>query len=148
MQALNISDVSMQAFVPGQALPAASNDCVVILTSGQEDAGKRATLAFSLACTAQSMDRASYVFMIGDGVHWAYEGHGDGVQVAGFPALNELIETFVELGGVIFVCSTCDKVCGLPSGGSGAFLKRNPNIQPLGLASLLPYLDGASPITF
>jgi len=148
MQALNISDVSKAGFTQGGALPAASSDYVVMLASGQEDAGKRATLAFSLACTTQSMDRPSYVFMIGDGVHWAYEGHGDDVQVAGFPALNELIGTFIELGGVIFVCSACDNVCSFPSGTGGVFLKRKPNIQPLGMAGLLPYLEGASAITF
>ncbi|OFZ70296.1 MAG: hypothetical protein A2Z01_00160 [Betaproteobacteria bacterium RBG_16_58_11] len=99
MQTLNISNMTMEDFSRCQEFPAAFSDCVVLLASGQEDAGKRATLAFSLACTAQALDRSTYVFMIGDGVHWAYEGHGDGVQVAGFPALNELIETFVELGG-------------------------------------------------
>ena len=46
----------------------------VILASGPEDSGKRATLAFAAACTAQMMDLDTIVFLLGDGAHWAYEG--------------------------------------------------------------------------
>jgi predicted peroxiredoxin len=120
---------------------------VVMLTAGQEDGGKRAILAFSLACTAQSMGRNTIIFMIGDGAHWAYEGHATAIDVAGFPPLDELMESFIELGGELYVCSACDKVCSMPTGG-GMPLTRKPEVQPLGLASLLPHLEGARSITF
>jgi len=44
---------------------------VIVLTSGNEDGGKRATLAFSAACTAQAMELDTRVFLVGDGSHWA-----------------------------------------------------------------------------
>ena len=46
---------------------------VIMLKSGLDDGGKRATLAFSAACSARAMDLKTQVFLIGDGSHWAYE---------------------------------------------------------------------------
>src|SRR4029453_16795323 len=87
----------------------------VILASGLEDGGKRATLAFAAACTAQMMDLDTIVFMIGDGAHWAYDGHAEQVRAPGFPALADLIDLFVEAGGQLLLCSACDGTCALPS---------------------------------
>lgn len=73
--------------------------CTVILASGAGDGGMRATLAFTAALTAASMDQPTLVFLAGDGAHWGYEGRADGVRVRGFPALAGLIEAFLEAGG-------------------------------------------------
>src|SRR5215510_8375823 len=86
----------------------------VILASGAEDGGKRATLALSAACTAQAMDLDTIVFLVGDGVHWGYEGNAEAVHAQGFPPLAELIEAFLECGGQVLLCSACDAVCVLP----------------------------------
>ena len=39
----------------------------VILASGAEDGGMRATLALAAACAAQAMDPDTIVFLLGDG---------------------------------------------------------------------------------
>ena len=87
---------------------------VVILASGPDDGGKRATLAYTAAVTSVGMDTPTRIFLVGDGAYWAYEGHGDDVQMNGFPSLAELVETFRELGGETYICSTCDQFCGIP----------------------------------
>ena len=85
----------------------------VILTSGPEDGGKRATLALAAACTAQALDLNTIVFLVADGVHWGYHGHAEGVHAPGFPALADLMESFFESGGQVFVSYRGGRLCDL-----------------------------------
>jgi predicted peroxiredoxin len=113
----------------------------VILASGPEDGGKRATLAFAAACTAQMMDLDTIVFMLGDGAHWAYDGHAEQAHAPGFPALAELIDLFVEAGGQLLLCSACDGACALSSA-------RRRDVRVSGLASLLSHTVCGGAVTF
>lgn len=120
---------------------------VVVLATGPEDGGRRATLAFAAGCTALTLDLRAQVFLIGDGSHWAYEGASEGVAQKGFPPLAELLDTFIELGGEVSICSACDGVCSLP-GPDGKGRRRRREIQPRGLASVLAHLVGGTSLTF
>lgn len=120
---------------------------VVMLASGNQDGGKRATLAFSAACAAIAIDLDTHVFLIGDGAHWAYEGSCEPVLQQGFPALTDLMDSFTEMGGKIYICSTCDSVCGVP-GEEGQKQPRRKEIQPRGLAAVLSHMVGGTSVTF
>jgi predicted peroxiredoxin len=113
----------------------------VILASGPEDGGKRATLAFAAACTARAMDLDTIVFLLGDGAHWAYDGHAEQVHAPGFPALADLIDSFVEADGQLLLCSACDAICAQPG-------TRRREVRVRGLASLLSHTVGGSAVTF
>lgn len=134
---VNSLPASPTALTAGPARDAYS----VVLASGPEDGGKRATLALAAACTAQAMDLDTIVFMLGDGAHWAYEGRAEQVHAPGFPALTELIESFLEAGGQLQLCSTCDAVCAQPG-------QRRRDVRVRGMASLLSHTTGGSALTF
>jgi len=122
--------------------------CTVILVSGAADGGMRATLAFTAALSAASMGQPTLVFLAGDGAHWGYEGRADGVRAAGFPALADLIEAFVDAGGQIGLCSPCDAACSLPAGGSARPLARLPAVRLQGMPSVLAHSADGSALTF
>jgi predicted peroxiredoxin len=126
--------------------PTQRGNYAVILTSGAEDGGKRATLALSAACTAHAMDLNTIVFLVGDGVHWGYEGRAEGVHAPGFPPLVDLMESFLEAGGQVFLCSACDAVCALPT--DGKMPRRRRGVSPQGLASMLSHTLEGSSMTF
>jgi len=124
-----------------------SRNYVVMLTSGNQDGGKRATLAFAAACAAISLDLDTHIFLIGDGAHWAYEGNCEPISQQGFPSLINLFDSFIDLGGKVYICSTCDSVCSVPEEG-GQAIKRRDDVQPRGLAAVLSHMVGGGTVTF
>jgi len=121
---------------------------VVMLATGSDDGGKRATLAFTAATCAAAMDKRAIVFMVGDSAHWAYEGRATGVQQKGFPPLEELVDCLVEMGGEMYVYSTCDEVCSVPSDDERENLKRHSAIQPRGMSAVLSDMTDGCAVTF
>lgn len=121
---------------------------VVILASGNDDGGQRATLAFTAATCAAAMDKKVIMFMVGDGAYWAYEGRTTGVHKNGFPALEELMDSLIELDGAMYVCSTCDQVCGVPSDDDAGNYRRHSAIQPRGMSAVLSDIAEGSSVTF
>lgn len=124
------------------------NRYTVILASGAEDGGKRATLALSMACTALTMDQNTLLFLVGDGSYWAYQGHADGIQIDGFPSLDELLESFVDLGGNLSVCSTCNQAMCYTSGRHDKALTLRPEVQVQGMATVMAHLLQGRAATF
>lgn len=126
----------------------AASPLIVILVSGPDDLGKRATLAYTAAVTSLGMDTPTKIFLVGDGSFWAYEGHTDDFHMQGFPPLGELVETFRELGGETYICSTCDQFCSIPSDQVHIDRIRRKDVHPRGMASVLPDVTNGSSLTF
>ncbi len=130
------------------ALPAVfpPSPLTILLMSGKEDGGKRATLAFVAAVSAIAMERPVQVFMAGDGARWGDPDEAEGVAVEGFPPLDELIRDFLDLGGQLLVCSTCARFC-MPAQPEGAE-RRWPSLQVRGMAAMLESQGGGSSLSF
>lgn len=143
MQALNTAEV-----VENYNDVATSQTMVILLTSGNDDGGMRATLAFTAATCAAAMDKRTVVFMVGDGAHWAYDGSAAGVQQQGFPPLAELMDCLLEMGGEMYVCSTCDGVCSVPSDDAPGNVQRHPAITPRGMSAVLSDMTEGRAVTF
>ena len=82
-------------------------DILITLTTGKQDRGSRATLAFSWGCAALAMGKSVSIYLSMDGTVWAVKGAMKGVEVGGFEPIDDYLEQFVALGGEILVCAPC-----------------------------------------
>jgi len=128
-----------------------SESLLIMLASGNDDSGKRATLALSAACSALAMENEVSIFLVGDGAFWADSKNTIGVVVAGFPPLESLIETYLELGGRITICSTCAGIgsfCGIDEHKKLAVLTLREGIEVQGFASVISEAQKGATLTF
>jgi predicted peroxiredoxin len=85
-----------------------TNKFCVSLTCAKDDTD-RATVAFVVANAAAASDKETLVFLSTEGVHLATTGYTDGIHEEGFAPLKELMASFMQAGGKIYVCSPCYK---------------------------------------
>ena len=125
-----------------------NNRTVVVLTSGKQDRGVRATLAFGWACAAQAMGKDVSIFLTMDGTIWGINGAPDGIQVDGFDPLAEYLEEFLELDGELLVCAPCTEYyCSYDPELMAQRL--HPRAQICGLATVVGRVDsGGAVVTF
>jgi uncharacterized protein involved in oxidation of intracellular sulfur len=81
---------------------------VIISTTGPENQEK-ATLPFVIATAAQTVDAEVVVILQASAVLLAKKGIAENVNAPGLMPLKKLMETFVELGGQLLLCSPCIK---------------------------------------
>jgi predicted peroxiredoxin len=86
-----------------------ANSVVVVLTTGKQDRGTRATLAFGWACAALALGKDVSMYLTMDGTMWAMRGAAASVQVEGFESLDEYVSQFFALGGNMLVCAPCSE---------------------------------------
>lgn len=81
---------------------------LIIATHGPEDP-ERATLPFVVGNAALAMDVQTVVILQGLAVTLAKKGCYEHVFAAGLPALKDMVDAFIELGGTLLVCTPCLK---------------------------------------
>lgn len=79
---------------------------VIISTVGCENPEK-ATLPFVLATACQSLDTDVVIFLQSSGVELAKKGVAEQIQAPGLAPLKDLLDTFVEMDGSLYLCSPC-----------------------------------------
>lgn len=82
-------------------------DTIIAVTTGKQDRGTRATLAFAWGCAALAMGQSVTIFLTMEGTIWSAIGAGKDVSVAGFESLEAYMEQFTSLGGELLVCGPC-----------------------------------------
>jgi predicted peroxiredoxin len=75
-----------------------------------KDRSEKAHIPFVLANAALAMDIQATIVLQGDGVGIATPGYVDTMPPGGgFPPLKELLASFMEQGGKMWVCGPCIK---------------------------------------
>ena len=82
-------------------------DTLIALTTGKQDRGTRATLAFAWGCAALAMGQKVSMFLTMDGTVWGLRGSMKDVAVGGFEPLEDYLDQFCTLGGELLVCAPC-----------------------------------------
>ena len=81
---------------------------VIISTTGPDNIEK-ATLPFVVATAAQTLDAQVVIILQASAVLLAKKGMAENVNANGFMPLKKLMDTFIELGGQLFICAPCMK---------------------------------------
>lgn len=77
-------------------------------THGNDDV-ERATLAFVVANASLTSGQDTIMLLTIDGVWIATKGYTDNLQANGFAPLAEIVTSFVQNGGKLWVCGACIK---------------------------------------
>lgn len=80
---------------------------LIILSTGREDGGQKAALAFGIGAAALSAGDAATIYLAASAICWAYQPCIDGVETRGELSMSEQVSLFRELGGKVLVCSRC-----------------------------------------
>ena len=110
----------------------------VSMTHSKDNTDK-ATVGFVVANASAGSEQDTLVFLSTEGVHLAVKGYADDIHEEGFAPLKDLMNSFTQAGGTIWVCSPCFKKRGLDEGSliDGA--------EIVGGASLVEYLSDGTP---
>ncbi len=110
----------------------------VSLTAAKNDTDK-ATVAFVVANAAAASEQETLVFLSTEAVRLCQQGYAQEIHEEGFAPLAELMASFVQAGGKIWVCSPCFKKRGLDEG------QLIPGATIVGGASLVEFLSEGAP---
>ena len=79
---------------------------VIFGTHGSEDPD-RASLPFVIGNAALVMEVKVTIMLQGSAVFLAKKGCYEHVFAAGLPPLKDLVDSFIELGGTLLICTPC-----------------------------------------
>jgi uncharacterized protein len=86
-----------------------ANKLLLILTTGAEDRGSRATLAFAMGVASLVSGVDTHLFLTMSGAFWSREASLRKIRIEGFEPLAVYVEHYREAGGRILVCSPCNE---------------------------------------
>ncbi|HEY2421633.1 MAG TPA: DsrE family protein [Neobacillus sp.] len=81
---------------------------LVSLTNAMNNPDK-ATVGFVVANAAVASGQETVVFLNVEGAYLASKGYAEEIHEEGFAPLQQLMDQFIEAGGVLWVCSPCFK---------------------------------------
>ena len=120
-----------------------ANKMLIILTTGADDRGNRATLAFAMGVSSLISGVDTTIYMTMGGTFWSREEAHKKVAIEGFEPLRVYVQQFLDAGGRVLVCSPCDTFyCSI-----GHDSKRLPGSELAGLTHVVDLALDASVIT-
>lgn len=81
---------------------------LIISTVGPENPEK-ASLPFVLATASQALEVEVTMILQSSAVVLAKKGEAEKVNAEGFQPLKEMLDTFLDMGGKLYLCSPCLK---------------------------------------
>ena len=87
----------------------AENEKLVIISTTGPENQEKATLPFVVATAAQTVDVEVVLILQASAVLLAKKGAAENVNAQGLMPLKKLMDTFIEMGGRLLLCSPCIK---------------------------------------
>jgi predicted peroxiredoxin len=91
----------------------ADNEKLVFMVLHGPSHPEHATIPFVMGCAALASDVQVVLGFQAEGVELVHRGRIEGLEAAGFPPLQKLMDDFRELGGSLLVCGPCIKSRGI-----------------------------------
>jgi len=85
------------------------NEKIVIISTTGPEYQEKATLPFVVGTAAQTVDAEVTIILQAAAVLLAKKGIAENVNSPGLLPLKQLLDTFIELGGQLLICSPCIK---------------------------------------
>jgi len=85
------------------------NKLLIMLTTGPEDRGNRATLAFAMGTSALISGVDATIYLTMGGTFWARHRAIRKVHIDGFDSLETYVQQYLDAGGALLVCSPCNE---------------------------------------
>ena len=82
-----------------------NEDSLFLVASWGTEVAERCYAPFVIGTTAQASDVKANIFLMMDAVLLAKKGYAKKVKAPGFPPLVDLIKSFRDEGGKVYVCS-------------------------------------------
>ena len=82
---------------------------ILIIVTHADENPEKATLPFVMANTALASDVEVVVALQSMAVYLAMKNYAKHVKTEGFPPLQDLIDSMLELGGKLYICGPCIK---------------------------------------
>jgi predicted peroxiredoxin len=82
---------------------------LIMLTTGPEDRGNRATLAFAMGTSALISGVDTTIYLTMGGTFWSRRRAIRKVHIDGFDPLETYVQQYVDAGGSLMVCSPCNE---------------------------------------
>ncbi|MEE9428990.1 MAG: DsrE family protein [Paracoccaceae bacterium] len=73
---------------------------------GKDDAAK-ASVPFIIGGASAARDGDTRMFLTHAAIYMATKGGNDGVQADGYKPLGDLVQAYIDNGGVLWVCKAC-----------------------------------------
>lgn len=67
---------------------------------------EKAAVAFIIAGASAARDGETAMFLTSEAIHLATQG-GNSHTVAGYPPIGELVQAYIDKGGILWVCKAC-----------------------------------------
>lgn len=115
---------------------------LMIVTSGKNDGGLRAALAYSIAINAISFDYEVTMFLTGEGAIWGTVKIAETEKNFGFPPISEMSKDLVKAGGKELLCIVCYRSCVTV----GTEIREG--VEVVGISSIIPYLAEGNAVVF
>jgi predicted peroxiredoxin len=82
---------------------------ILISITCAKDNTDKASVAMVVANAALVSSQEAIVFFSTEGVHLAVKGYADEIHEEGFAPMKDLLGSFIQNGGAIWVCTPCFK---------------------------------------
>ena len=86
-----------------------ANKKLIFVVTAAEESPEKATIPFVLGNTSLAMEAEPIIVLQMTGVYLGMKNYARHVHAAGFPPLQELMDMYLDGGGLLYVCEPCIK---------------------------------------